>query len=82
MTEIQKAILAYRKTWIRGKSGGTILALSHILNQSKGTIYNWLKGKPPTVSPSHHLRGWTQEDVEKILEEIQNPTYTPTTYEE
>jgi len=45
MTELQKAIIAYRKTWKQGKEGGTIKSLATLLGKSPRTINYWLYGK-------------------------------------
>jgi len=58
MTDIQKAIINYRKTWVRGKQGGTVKALAELCHVSPRTIYYWLEGDTRFL--------WTDIHVEKI----------------
>ena len=45
MTELQKAIKAYRQTYRQGKPGGTIKALALLCKVSPRTIVYWENGK-------------------------------------
>lgn len=58
MNKIQEAIAAYRKTYIQRKPGGTIKALSEMLNKSPRMVNYYIVG----------AGGWTEEMV-KIIQD-------------
>lgn len=76
MTDLQKAILAYRKTYKPGKPGGTMVALAALLGKNRRTMNNWLSGETAPWSPAHPKAGNAKkhENVPDYVQIIQEAT--------